>query len=147
MTAVRRVLAATATLAGLGAMTGCGPASVGESTLARADDGTYVMLVEICRGKPEVVVLTIDDLWEAEAPDAGRSYAVVLSGLDVSAVPRDEDLYVGGWTEDINHTLYGPNVSAGEVADLRPGELFALDDDGDYRATTTTEADWRADAC
>ncbi|GAB3077722.1 hypothetical protein [Nocardioides zeae] len=148
MTAVRRVLATTAAVAALGATAGCTAVSVGEATLARAADGTYVLLVEICDDDPEVTWLFVDE-WETRAPGAtaGRSYSVVLTGLDVSAVPPRQELYIGGWTEDVNHSLPGPDITAAELVALRPGELISTDDDGHHEATATTESDWRADAC
>ena len=138
MTAVRRVLAATAAVAALGATAGCSAVSVGEATLARAADGTYVLLVEICDESPRVRGLMVDDLWEMRAPDVGTSYSVVLPGLDLSAVPPGRRLYVGGWTEDVNYSLYGPDIPAGELVALRPGELVSTDDDGHHEATATT---------
>lgn len=47
----------------------------------------------------------------------------------------------------MDYALYGPDITAGALAALRPGELVGLTDDGGYEARTTTEADWRADAC
>ena len=148
MTAVRRVLVACTTVAALGATAGCSAVSVGRSTLARAPDGTYVLLVEICDSQPPVVALLIDDLWEAAAPDdAGHSYSVVLSGLDLAGVPPDRELFVGGWTDEADHSLSGPDVTAGQVAALRAGELIVLTDEGDYGAFAMSESAWRADAC
>lgn len=148
MTAVRRVLAATATVVALGVTAGCTAVSVGDSTLARAADGTYVLLVEICDEDPPVTWLFVDD-WETRAPsaDAGRSYSVALAGLDVSAMPPDQELSVGGWTGKSDHSLPGPDVTAGQVAALRPGELFVLTDGDGHQARTVPESDWRADAC
>ncbi|WP_406264241.1 hypothetical protein OH779_14000 [Actinacidiphila glaucinigra] len=136
----RRVVLAVLGAAGLGLLSGCGAAITGVMGITVAEDGKPLAVMLVCEGRIESVTLHDADrgpsrksrlaawnrgrpatgfsVWSLESGGRGWSVGKPMPPLEPG---RTHTLY--GWTDDPASATSGVDFTAGQLADLRPGQV------------------------
>ncbi|MFB7290518.1 hypothetical protein [Actinacidiphila glaucinigra] len=166
---IRRVVLAVLGTAGLGLLSGCGPAITGVMGITVTEDGKPLAVMLVCDGQVERVTLHDADrgpsrksrlaAWNRGRPATGFSVWSLESGgrgwsVDKPMPPLEpgRGYTLHGWTGDPESTTSGVDFTAAQLAGLRPGQVRWFRGEGMPGAdrggfATAGVGEFRAEAC
>ncbi|GAB3936960.1 hypothetical protein GCM10029976_049320 [Kribbella albertanoniae] len=148
------------------ALVGCSPGIAGELGLMRDDKGNISAVLQICEGHIEYVALNLQgpgitnspgegpDLlgeWESDSEvgkgfvqfdlaHGGNGWKVVTP---LAARNPASTFSITSWSMDNTWTALGPQFKTSDLANLKPGEVMVMPDDGSLGNRVQTLDDFK----